>query len=187
MSSTPLKIFGVFAVVVVVVAYFAISSTGSEDSAPVPVESQDQDAKELFATNCGTCHTLEAAGTDGNYGPNLDQILSLSPTPAEGSAKEVEKANETNWTSNYGRVLSAVTCGLNGRMPKGILQGSQAQEVAGFVAAYAGQVGPDQGPLLSADERKLVEADACPGAEGGAGETDQPDEATATGGESSAG
>jgi mono/diheme cytochrome c family protein len=163
MSSTPLKIFGVFAVVVLVIAYFAISSTGSEDGAPVPIESQDQDAKELFATNCGTCHTLAAAGTDGNYGPNLDQILSLSPTAAEGSSEEVQKANETNWNSNYGRVLSAVTCGLNGRMPKGILQGEQAQEIAGFVAAYAGQLGPDQGPLLSADERDLAEAEPCAG------------------------
>jgi mono/diheme cytochrome c family protein len=161
MSSTPLKIFGVFAVVVAVIAYFAISSTGSEESAPVPVQSADQDAKDLFATNCGTCHTLAAAGADGNYGPNLDKILSLSPTPAQGSAEEVLKANETNWKSNYGRVLSAVTCGLNGRMPKGILGGEQAQEVAGFVAAYAGQLGPDQGPLLPADERDLTDAGPC--------------------------
>ena len=24
---------------------------------------------------CGTCHTLYSAGTDGNYGPNLDELL----------------------------------------------------------------------------------------------------------------
>jgi mono/diheme cytochrome c family protein len=30
--------------------------------------------KEVFAANCGTCHTLAAAGTNGTVGPNLDQL-----------------------------------------------------------------------------------------------------------------
>jgi mono/diheme cytochrome c family protein len=32
-------------------------------------------APEFFATNCGGCHVLEAAGTTGNIGPNLDDVL----------------------------------------------------------------------------------------------------------------
>jgi sulfite dehydrogenase len=32
-------------------------------------------APEFFATNCGGCHVLEAAGTTGAVGPNLDQVL----------------------------------------------------------------------------------------------------------------
>jgi mono/diheme cytochrome c family protein len=32
-------------------------------------------APEFFATNCGGCHTLGAAGTTGTVGPNLDQVL----------------------------------------------------------------------------------------------------------------
>jgi mono/diheme cytochrome c family protein len=32
------------------------------------------DAKGLFTQNCGGCHTLGAAGTSGQVGPNLDQI-----------------------------------------------------------------------------------------------------------------
>ena len=31
------------------------------------------DPKSLFATNCGSCHVLEKAGTSGTVGPNLDQ------------------------------------------------------------------------------------------------------------------
>ena len=35
---------------------------------------------EFFATNCGGCHTLSQAGTTGNVGPNLDQVLpGMSP------------------------------------------------------------------------------------------------------------
>jgi mono/diheme cytochrome c family protein len=32
-------------------------------------------APEFFATNCGGCHTLAEAGTTGNIGPNLDEVL----------------------------------------------------------------------------------------------------------------
>jgi len=32
-------------------------------------------APEFFATNCGGCHVLGAAGTTGAVGPNLDQVL----------------------------------------------------------------------------------------------------------------
>jgi mono/diheme cytochrome c family protein len=28
--------------------------------------------REIFVANCGSCHTLEAAGTSGTVGPNLD-------------------------------------------------------------------------------------------------------------------
>lgn len=32
-------------------------------------------AAEFFATNCGGCHALEAAGTTGAIGPSLDEVL----------------------------------------------------------------------------------------------------------------
>jgi cytochrome c6 len=31
--------------------------------------------KEVFTSNCGSCHTLKAAGTSGNVGPNLDELM----------------------------------------------------------------------------------------------------------------
>jgi len=31
--------------------------------------------KDIFAANCGSCHTLADAGTNGNVGPNLDQLM----------------------------------------------------------------------------------------------------------------
>jgi len=34
------------------------------------------DGKALFASNgCGSCHTLSAAGSSGQVGPNLDEVL----------------------------------------------------------------------------------------------------------------
>lgn len=33
------------------------------------------DGAAVFASNCGTCHTLAAAGSDGTTGPNLDDLM----------------------------------------------------------------------------------------------------------------
>jgi mono/diheme cytochrome c family protein len=123
LSKSNLVIFGVFALIfVVAIPYIAISKEGSEDSGEVTVASSDEGAQELFQTNCGSCHTLAAAGTDGVVGPNLDDLLGAG-TPE----------------SNRGRVLTAIEEGIAGRMPAGILAGPQAEQVADFVARSAGQ------------------------------------------------
>ena len=74
--------------------------------------------KQLFAQTCGACHTLSAAGTSGAVGPNLDEL----------------KPDEQ-------RVLAAIQNGGtgSGTMPPNLYTGQQAQQVAAFVAAVAGQ------------------------------------------------
>ncbi|HVX34430.1 MAG TPA: cytochrome c [Solirubrobacterales bacterium] len=32
------------------------------------------EGKSVFTANCGSCHTLKAAGTSGNVGPDLDEL-----------------------------------------------------------------------------------------------------------------
>ncbi|HEU5142971.1 MAG TPA: c-type cytochrome [Solirubrobacterales bacterium] len=130
------KTFVSFALVVVVLAvlipWLAFRADG--DSAPeanVPAELED--AKALFDINCGNCHTLYAAETDGNFGPDLDELLAPAG-PVEGGTVK----------TNEGRVLGAIEKGVDstsepGRMPGGILNGEQAEEVAEFVARTAGQ------------------------------------------------
>ena len=152
MSKGPFVIFGVFAAIcVIVIPYLALANDGAEEAAPIAVESWDEDGKELFATNCGACHTLAAAGSDGVVGPNLDDLLA-----AGGSA---------TFEGSYNRALFAVTCGFgNGRMPAGILQGENAQEVAAFVGAYAGQVGEDDEALADTRSAELGPApSSCDG------------------------
>ena len=170
MSNRPFLIFGALVAVVAVIAYLAFAKEGSDEAVAVPVDSADQASKEIFATNCGTCHTLAAGGTDGVVGPNLDEILPTQVAPSEGTPEEVADANKSSYSAVYGRVLNAVTCGVEGRMPAGILQGEDAQNVAGFVAAYAGQLAEDQGPLVSASERETPAAQPCSQGAGG-GET----------------
>jgi mono/diheme cytochrome c family protein len=140
MSKRPFIVFGLFAVIcVLVLPFIALGKEGDEDAGTVKVASQDLAAKDLFANNCGTCHTLAAAGTDGIVGPNLDQLL----VPSGTNSAELYEGNAS-------RVLNAVTCGIEGRMPRGILEEAEAREVAQFVAAYAGQI--DKGPVVNTDD-----------------------------------
>lgn len=145
MSKGPVAIFVAFAAVcVIAIPYLAIAGTGGEDAAPIAVEPQDEDGKSMFATNCGACHTLAAAGTDGIVGPNLDEVLAPGGNP--------------NYEGSYGRALNAVVCGFGGgRMPAGILQGANAKEVSAFVGAYAGAVGVDQAPLVDTRDAPRAE------------------------------
>jgi mono/diheme cytochrome c family protein len=124
MSKRPFVIFGIFAIIcLVVLPFWALAKEGSNDASPEgSVSASDQQGLELFQINCGACHTLAAAGTDGVVGPDLDLKL--------GSGAKSADAVSTNRTSVY----NAVTQGVEGRMPKGILQGAQAKAVAQFVA-----------------------------------------------------
>jgi mono/diheme cytochrome c family protein len=125
LNKSAIVIFGVFALIfAVAIPYIAISKEGESDSADVTVASSDEEAKELFQTNCGSCHTLASAGTDGVVGPNLDQLLGAGGADPE---------------ANTERVLTAIDEGLGGRMPAGILGGEQAEQVASFVSRTAGQ------------------------------------------------
>ena len=149
MSKRPFILFGIFAAVCVVgLPILAFGKGDAPDTGAVQVASQDQDAKDIFFTNCGTCHTLAAAGTDGVVGPNLDQLL----VPSGTNTADLYDGNAT-------RVLTAVTCGIGGRMPRGILEQQEAQQVAQFVAAYAGQIG--KGPVVNTADTPLPEPQPC--------------------------
>jgi mono/diheme cytochrome c family protein len=75
------------------------------------------EGKQLFTQNCGGCHTLADAGTNGQVGPNLDDL----------------KPNEAT-------VERQVTNG-GGKMPafKGRLSADQIKAVATYVSSVAGK------------------------------------------------
>jgi mono/diheme cytochrome c family protein len=129
--------FGVLvAVLAVLIPWLAFRADGdSTEGADIPADLQS--GKTLFDTNCGACHTLYAAETDGNFGPDLDVLLSPAGPPEGPTAAKTIEATE-------GRVLNAIEAGVDsstttGRMPGGIIDGEQAEEVAEFVARTAGE------------------------------------------------
>jgi mono/diheme cytochrome c family protein len=87
--------------------------------AGVRLTASEQRGRKLFGHTCNQCHTLREADTVGRVGPNLDD---LKPPEA--------------------LVLNAIELGRargNGRMPRGLLRGRDAKDVASFVSAVAGR------------------------------------------------
>ncbi|MDX6453128.1 MAG: quinohemoprotein ethanol dehydrogenase [Gaiellaceae bacterium] len=87
----------------------ASTTTGGKAAAP--------DGKQIFASNCATCHTLKAAGATGTVGPNLDTL------------KPSESKVETQVT-NGGGVMPAF---------KSTLTAAEIKAVATFVSSNAGK------------------------------------------------
>jgi cbb3-type cytochrome c oxidase subunit III len=56
-----------------VAAYVAAVAGTSNANAPSPAQ-LGTDGKKIFQSECASCHTLKAAGTNGTIGPNLDQL-----------------------------------------------------------------------------------------------------------------
>jgi mono/diheme cytochrome c family protein len=126
--------FGVLVLVLaVVIPFAAFRAKGDGEDGETKVPANLKEAQSLFVVNCGTCHALYSAGTDGNYAPNLDELLAASGPVEEDSIKSTEA-----------RVLNAIEQGVDssttpGRMPGGILNEEQAEQVAEFVARTAGE------------------------------------------------
>ena len=132
-------IFGILIVLLAVaIPFWAFAVDGSSESGDFKTPAGMEEAKTLFQTNCGNCHALYAAETDGNFGPDLDEQLAPTGPPPIGTEAGDEAIEGTSE-----RVLAAIQNGFQGndrgRMPAGILTGAQAEEVADYVATVAGR------------------------------------------------
>lgn len=101
--------------------------------------------KQLFATNCGACHTLSHADTTGDVGPNLDDAF------------RQDRADGVKSTSIEGLIDYWIQYpNTQGRMPAMLLKGQDAQDVAAYVAAVAAEPGQDTGALATAIQAKVA-------------------------------
>lgn len=94
------------------------SASGAPEAPDVeqPLSEAQLHGRDLFVQRCGSCHTLDAAGTVGQIGPDLDDI----------SITEED-------------VRTAIRVGGrgSGNMPPNLVMGRDATDVASFVAASA--------------------------------------------------
>jgi cytochrome c5 len=95
----------------------------------IKLTADQKTGRELFGEHCGVCHTLAAANAVGKVGPNLDVLKPAQNTVLNtinnGCLPNPPKG------SNEG-------CLGQGVMPAAVVQGSDAQAVASFVAKVAG-------------------------------------------------
>jgi cytochrome c6 len=91
----------------------------SEKEARSGTGSLAEEGKEIFTTTCGSCHTLKAAGTSGEVGPNLDEL-------------EPDLATVEHQVVNGGGGMPAFG-------KEGVLNAKEIKAVATYVSTVAGQ------------------------------------------------
>lgn len=119
----------------VVLAALAATAAGCGALGYTSGKADRQNGKKLFMDGkngkpgCGSCHTLADAGTTGTIGPDLDVAFSqdLKVGMTEGTIRQVVR----------GQIAYAITTTSTGApgMPKNLVTGSDARDVAAYVAA----------------------------------------------------
>lgn len=104
----------------------------------LPSAGNQQNGQKLFAEKCGGCHSLAAAGTSGQIGPNLDN--SFAQARADGYKESAIAAIVHDQIKLPGQYPVATNNPdyLQANMPANLVTGQDADDVAAFVAANAG-------------------------------------------------
>jgi mono/diheme cytochrome c family protein len=100
--------------------------------------------KALFVQKCSSCHTLKHANAQGVQGPNLDDAFRTARS--DGMTASTVTGVVRRQIANVRR--SSI-------MPRNLVEGSDAQDVASYVGSVAGQPGQDQGSLAAAGKPKV--------------------------------
>ncbi|HEX3278433.1 MAG TPA: c-type cytochrome [Thermoleophilaceae bacterium] len=95
--------------------------------------------KAMFTQQCGSCHTLARAGTQGTTGPNLDAAFK--------AALQKGFSRKTVRGIVHRQILHPRR---NSVMPAGLVEGESADDVAAYVAYAADRSGEDTGALAEA-------------------------------------
>jgi mono/diheme cytochrome c family protein len=113
-----------------------------------------QNGKALFSSTCGSCHTLQAAGTSGTVGPNLDNAFVEDRTEGyDSSAIENVVLDQIRLGSGPIATYTKAEHGVKGltsqtQMPPNLVTGQNAIDIAAYVASVAGTGGyTTAGPL----------------------------------------
>jgi mono/diheme cytochrome c family protein len=114
-----------------------------------PAHADQANGQKLFTSaGCGGCHVLAAAGSQGTTGPNLDYAFA-------GSRSQGFKE------STLENVVLDQIREANPPMPKNLVKGQDAVDVAAYVAAVAGTGNANAKPpsALGNDGKAIFQAD----------------------------
>ena len=127
--------------------------------------------RQLFISNCGTCHTLAEAGTSADIGPDLDAAFAesradgMTEATVQGVVKQqIENPREIEeGVPDYGRVF----------MPADLVTGQDAADVSAYVGSVAGVPGAAPPPLGTPEQVFAEKCASChtltPGTPAGTG------------------
>ncbi len=120
--------------------------------------------KAAFVEKCGACHILGRAGTTGVAGPNLD--VAFERSIADGMKRSTIEGVVRGQIAepNLTRQVDPSTGKPTSEMPKDLVTGELAEDVAAYVAWATNRRGEDTGRLAEIGAKK---AEGVARAEGG--------------------
>lgn len=137
--------------------------------------SEDADldrGRQLFLSNCGTCHTLAEAGSGADVGPDLD--ASFAQARADGMDSDTVEGVVQQQIANPREVEEGVENYTSIYMPAEIVTGQDAEDVAAYVASVAGVPGAAPPPLGPPEQVFAERCASCHSLEPGAGDGTGP-------------
>ena len=120
---------------------FALAGCGTGGKASS--SGDQQNGSKLFSAKCAGCHVLSAAGSQGTTGPNLDDAF------AADRKQGFKQSTIQNVVLDQIRQPSPP-------MPKNLVTGQDAQDVAANVASVAGQGGAAAAPPKVGNDGKAI-------------------------------
>lgn len=112
-----------------------VSAGCGSQGVSVPKQDPNHAAAVLFAERCGACHTLSVAGTQGS----ADSVKDKENVDGPNFDTRIETAKDVAFAIENGGFSGAV-------MPENIVTGAQKQQLADFLAKYAGSKVKSQTP-----------------------------------------
>jgi uncharacterized cupredoxin-like copper-binding protein len=110
--------------------------------------------KKNFVAKCGSCHTLKRAGTTGVVGPNLDDAFQQARKDGFGQSSFKGIVYRQILQPNKMAQVDPVTGKPGAAMPAKLFEGSDARDVAAYVASAVAKPGEDKGQLGAAGVKK---------------------------------
>jgi uncharacterized cupredoxin-like copper-binding protein len=110
--------------------------------------------KKNFVAKCGSCHTLKRAGTTGVTGPNLDEAFQQARSTGFGQStfkgvvyRQILQPARTGQTD-------PATGKPGAQMPAKLYTGTDARDVAAYVASAVAKGGKDKGQLAAVGTKR---------------------------------
>jgi mono/diheme cytochrome c family protein len=129
---SPARNRALLAVLVPVAAVVSLTACGRE-------EADLSNGKAQFVQQCGSCHALDRAGTQGPTGPDLDAAFRAALRA--GMNRDTVQGVVRDQIANPRK---------DSQMPADLVTGEDARDVAAYVAYAANRPGEDQGALAQA-------------------------------------
>jgi cbb3-type cytochrome c oxidase subunit III len=132
----------------ILLAAAALLAGGCGTGGKAAAHADSTNGQKLYTAKCGGCHTLGNAGTKGTLGPNLDWAF-------RGPHREGFKQ------STIQNVILDQIREAADPMPKNLVKGQDAQDVAYYVAQVAGVPGKMKPPAANSTDGKSIFATNC--------------------------